>query len=430
MFSSGPRRRRSASRGSAPWQVARGSRYDTGGNFSVSITPAPPSTRRASRRPSRGAALGALAGRILETADLPELSLLLTRELPGALGLQASALLLWDRKLETFQALLPGESWVQPLRPGQGVPAPEARFMLAEGCLMETSGTGEGILLPLMARSGLVGMLVLGPPFRKRRRPLAERDVAPLAALAARAALAIENHLYQAELIASERMAALGTMAGMLAHDFRGPMTVIRGYAEVLRGGDVTPEEVRARAALIVQAVDRLERMTAETLDFARVGARLALRPVPLQRFLEETAADLEREFPGLTVRRAISVEEAVARLDADKLARAIANVAANARDAMGGQGVFHMEARLEESPQGTGLGLLLADEGPGVPPEIRDRVFEPFVTRGKKRGTGLGLAVARRFVEDHGGRIELLDSGPGARFQVRLPLNPPASSL
>jgi signal transduction histidine kinase len=69
---------------------------------------------------------------------------------------------------------------------------------------------------------------------------------------------------------------------------------------------------------------------------------------------------------------------------------------------------------------------LVLADEGPGVAPEIRDRVFEPFVTLGKKRGTGLGLAVARRFVEDHGGRLELLPAASGsrgARFRLELPL-------
>ena len=70
---------------------------------------------------------------------------------------------------------------------------------------------------------------------------------------------------------------------------------------------------------------------------------------------------------------------------------------------------------------------LVLADEGPGVSPEIRERVFEPFVTLGKKRGTGLGLAVARRFVEDHGGSVELLDSPAlpdrGARFRLALPL-------
>ena len=64
-----------------------------------------------------------------------------------------------------------------------------------------------------------------------------------------------------------------------------------------------------------------------------------------------------------------------------------------------------------------------LQDEGPGVPPEIADRLFDPFVTRGKKNGTGLGLAVARRFIEDHGGSIELLRDGPGACFRLSIPI-------
>jgi hypothetical protein len=73
---------------------------------------------------------------------------------------------------------------------------------------------------------------------------------------------------------------------------------------------------------------------------------------------------------------------------------------------------------------------LVLADEGPGIAAGIRERVFDPFVTLGKKRGTGLGLAVARRFVEDHGGHLELAPgAGPeprGARFRIALPLEAP----
>src|SRR5262249_1809642 len=150
------------------------------------------------------------------------------------LGLEQATLLLWDRKLESFSALAPGDASLRALAPGARVSAPEARYVLADGVLLETAGHDEGVLLPLMARSGLVGMLVLGAPQPPRPVLLAEEDVPALAALASRAALAIENHLYQHELIASERMAALGTMAGMLAHDFRGPLTVIRGYAEML----------------------------------------------------------------------------------------------------------------------------------------------------------------------------------------------------
>ena len=166
----------------------------------------------------------------------------------------------------------------------------------------------------------------------------------------------------------------------------------------------------------------------ASSQSFAREGSRLVRRQVALRRFLEDLAAEVEREFPGLAVRRSFAVDEATASLDADKLTRAVGNIAANARDAMGGRGAFHMEASLLAGPRPQ-LALVLADEGPGVPPEIKDRLFDPFVTRGKKRGTGLGLAVARRFVEDHGGRIELVESAQGARFQILLPLEDVAAS-
>jgi signal transduction histidine kinase len=97
----------------------------------------------------------------------------------------------------------------------------------------------------------------------------------------------------------------------------------------------------------------------------------------------------------------------------------------------MGGAGRLTFVARVEPRPVKGGppeqLVLELTDAGPGVPAEIRDRLFEPFVTYGKKRGTGLGLSVARRFVEDHGGSLELLPSLPppaqGARFRLSVPL-------
>jgi signal transduction histidine kinase len=236
-------------------------------------------------------------------------------------------------------------------------------------------------------------------------------------------------------LIASERMAALGTMAWMLAHDFRGPMTIIRGYAETLVETGLTPEEVAARAALIVQSVDRLERMTAETLDFVRGSGRLARRPLALPAFLNDLAGGVAAELPGLEVVRDFHVPAGTsAALDVDKLRRAVGNIAANARDAMGGRGRLHLSAVLEPGNEGDPrLVLTLADEGPGVAEEVRERLFHPFATFGKKKGTGLGLAVSRRFVEDHGGTLELLPSPPppehGARFRIALPLGAPAGS-
>jgi signal transduction histidine kinase len=363
---------------------------------------------------------------------------ILTRSLPQVLGISEATLLLWNRRLDSFEALSPGETRPRPVRPGRdGVAAPAARFLLSEGELLETpGGGGDGVLVPLMARSGLVGMLVLGPAAdRRRRAPFRRADARLLSVVAARAALALENHLYQRELIDSERMAALGAMAGMLAHDFRGPMTVIRGYAETLGVPGLTAEEVQRRSDLIVQMVDRLERMTMETLDFAREGGRLVRRSMDAAELVETITADLAEQLPTLELVRDLRVPRGTpASVDVDKLRRAASNIAANARDAMGGKGRLHLRAELLDGhgPEAGGrlvLVLLLADEGPGVPEEIRERVFDPFVTLGKKGGTGLGLAVARRFVEDHGGTVELLPTaaGPGARFRIVLPLSPPA---
>jgi signal transduction histidine kinase len=378
--------------------------------------------------------LGRLAERVLEAPDLPSLTRLLTQDLPRALQARDGTLLIWDRRFESFEGLAIGEGGrLRAFAPEVAGPAgPKTRWLLSEGQLLETApGAQEGMLVPLLARSGLAGMLVLGPSPR-RKKPVSGTEARLVSLIAARSALAVENHAYQKELIASERLAALGTMAGMLVHDFRGPMTLIRGWAETLLEGDVPPAEAAARARLIVEAVDRLERMTSETLDFARGAQSLVLRSVPLGILLAELAAGIEAELPGLAVLRDFDLDGGRrGTLDVDKIRRAVSNVAANARDAMGGRGRLRFSARVE--PLGTADGpaehlvLVLADEGPGVSPEIRERVFEPFVTLGKKRGTGLGLAVARRFVEDHGGRLELLTPqelpAHGARFRLALPL-------
>ncbi len=385
---------------------------------------------------STTAQLRRLSDEVLEAADIEGLTRLLTRKLPSILGVEEATLLLWDRKLDTFEGLTPDETQAHPVWPGgPEVAAPQARYLVVEGALVETpQKEGDGTLLPLLARSGLAGMLALGRRRgRRNRAPFRPAEVRWLSVIASRAALALENSFYLKELVATERVAALGTMASMLAHDFRGPMTVIRGYAETLLDPSVPPSEVRARAELIVSNVDRLERMTAETLDFARGGSRLSRRRVLLSVFLQDLCAGLAQELPGLEVVRHLDISGAArGGLDVDKVRRAASNIAANAKDVMRGGGRLHVHASLANGV----LDLVLADEGPGVPDDVKSRVFDPFVTFGKKKGTGLGLAVARRFVEDHGGSIELLP-GPyppssGAAFRMRLPLadegTPPAA--
>jgi signal transduction histidine kinase len=167
-----------------------------------------------------------------------------------------------------------------------------------------------------------------------------------------------------------------------------------------------------------------------------RGSTKLVRRTVVLTTLVKELAAGVFEELPSLDVTTDLDLPSGVsAALDVDKLRRAISNIAANACDAMGGQGRLGLKARLEQAPAGRNpgepwLALLIADEGPGVADAIRDKLFQPFATFGKKKGTGLGLAVSRRFVEDHGGTLELLPNPEppdhGARFRIALPLGVP----
>jgi signal transduction histidine kinase len=166
--------------------------------------------------------------------------------------------------------------------------------------------------------------------------------------------------------------------------------------------------------------------MTEETLDFVRGDALLTRRPIAVRTFLEELAPSLENELPGLRLDVTLDLPADVwCAIDADKIRRAVGNIAGNARDAMDGAGRLHLTARIEDPAR---LVILLTDEGPGVAESVRARVFEPFATHGKKRGTGLGLAVTRRFVEEHGGVVSLLPGphpeGRGACFRIELPLS------
>ncbi|HET7747516.1 MAG TPA: HAMP domain-containing sensor histidine kinase [Vicinamibacteria bacterium] len=379
--------------------------------------------RSSQRRPSsRAPALRRLGDRVLEAATAEELARLLTRDLPAALGVPSASVLLWNRQADVFERLDETGALAATQADSQAE-APQAGFLVSDGHVLETAAGGRtGALVPLLGRAGLVGMLQLDVAAGRRRVPFRPAEARLITTIATRAALGLENHLYARELVATERVATLGAMAGMLAHDFRTPMTVVRGHAELLLQHE--DETVRKRGALIVSMIDRLDAMTRDILDFARSKSGVPRRAMTAAALVEDLVLTVQSSLPGLEVRvEGQPPADATVLVDIDRLRRAVANIAQNAREAMGGAGVLHLSARAEDRPSPR-LVLLLADEGPGIPAEIRATLFEPFVTRGKKGGTGLGLAVTKRFVEEHGGTVQLLADAPrGAAFRIALPL-------
>lgn len=238
-----------------------------------------------------------------------------------------------------------------------------------------------------------------------------------------RRAQAVEARLGQ-----QRHLAALGEMSAVLAHEIRNPLASLKGHAQLLAERVEDDPALARKVARIVDEAQRLETLTHGLLDFARTG-RLELAeadPAALLRRCADACTQAAcgaggdaHEGPPRGVTVEVEAIGAPARwhLDTPKLERVLGNLLDNAAQAAPGatvQARVHGDARH--------LVFEVRDHGPGVPPEERARIFEPFHTT-RTRGTGLGLAVARRIVEQHGGTIEVLDApGGGACFRVTLP--------
>jgi signal transduction histidine kinase len=219
------------------------------------------------------------------------------------------------------------------------------------------------------------------------------------------------------------RLAAIGQMLSGVMHDLRTPMTIISGYAQLMAS---EPDELaRAEYAQVIdKQFDQINAMTRETLAFARGERALLVRTVHLQRFLEEIEEYLRKDFERTGVQLEIDAGyTGAARLDENKIKRVVYNLARNAAQAMPTGGHF----RIAVNREADSLVLRFSDDGPGIPQEIADKLFQSFVTAGKKDGTGLGLAIVKKIVDEHGGSIAC-ESGPGqgTRFEVRLPIELP----
>jgi two-component system sensor histidine kinase HydH len=231
----------------------------------------------------------------------------------------------------------------------------------------------------------------------------------------------------RARLVQSEKLAALGQLATAIAHEVRNPLGVIRsaaqGVSETLGADD---DDGRRSCSFILAEIDRLNNVISSLLAFAR-PLRLAPRQVPVGE-LFDSALLLARDdlaARGLRVSRVEAADVPSVRADPDLFSQVLLGLLANAADVTARGGEVFLEARGVDGA----VEVAVADTGPGVPADLRARVFEPFFTT-RERGTGLGLAVARQIVEAHGGRIEVGDRpGGGARFAIRLP-SPAAREL
>lgn len=227
-----------------------------------------------------------------------------------------------------------------------------------------------------------------------------------------------ENQNY---VIQAERLADIGKMAAVAAHGFKTPLVTIGGYARrALRHYD-TARFKKKDLEIIASEVERLEEITSEILEYSR-ASKLDIKMHGINELVEESLDFLEHKLAivGIKLKSKYDSSSPVIAVDEKRFRQVIFNLIDNAVDAMQSGMVLSVCTGAKDGM----ASLDIIDTGCGIPDDIKDRVFSLFFTT-KTRGSGLGLAVSKKIIEDHGGRIEF-ESGvaQGTRFTVYLPLS------
>jgi two-component system C4-dicarboxylate transport sensor histidine kinase DctB len=216
------------------------------------------------------------------------------------------------------------------------------------------------------------------------------------------------------------RLVDLGLQVAALVHELRQPLSLIRGYAQLLVERSASDTPARATAVRMVEQTERMENLLARTREYERGGSGTRSASCRVAEAVAGATAMLgyPERTPRLTVRTTLPSDLPAVAVDALTLQQILFNLLANARDALAGRdGAVEVAAGREDEA----VRVWVEDDGPGIDPVVRERLFTPFVT-GKPDGTGLGLWLCRHLAVRAGGSLTHVPLERGARFEVRLP--------
>jgi signal transduction histidine kinase len=254
------------------------------------------------------------------------------------------------------------------------------------------------------------------------RYPLEARGASEIAELTNAFSLMRESlHQAQQRLLNAERLATIGRMASSISHDLRHPLTAVLANAEFLADADLTRQQREELYQEIRIAVNRLTDLVDSLLELSRPADSLNVSEAPIERTISR-AIELVQAHPQFH-KIMVSIESPglhSAQFDPRKMERVFYNLLLNgcqAAQVCGGHVAVHV------AEVNGNLEIRTTDDGPGVESSLRDKLFQPFVSHGKENGTGLGLTIAQKIVQDHDGTLELESSEPGRTvMQIVLP--------
>lgn len=293
-------------------------------------------------------------------------------------------------------------------------------------------GADEFVCVPLIAREEAIGVICVDNLYSKK--PITEDQVQMLVTVASRAALAIENAAAytkleekikqledaQERLIRSERLAVIGNMAAYIAHEIRNPLVTIGGFARTISRISNQDNHVRQSAGIIIEEVNRLEKILANITDFGK-PLKPAKDVFQVNELLENTCSLMRPYFKSSNIQliRKFNTSVPPVIMDSTQIKQVFVNLMKNAVESMLDGGSLTLETMVEDEY----VKVDVIDTGKGMSADTIQRAFEPFFTT-KADGTGIGLAVSKKIVDEHGGSIKVKSSGrSGTTFSVYLPI-------
>ena len=290
-----------------------------------------------------------------------------------------------------------------------------------------------GVVVPMIYQTRLSGFLIVSDKISQMEFSL--DDIEFLSILANQIAVAIENaRLYEAEkqaseqlraaqhqLVNTERLAALGEMSARVAHEINNPLGIIKNYMLLVRRTMGKNIEASGYADIVGQEIDRIAHIVRELLDFYR-PLKDDLEPIDVVGVMDDVLTLMDRQFKKLNIELTTDFNTNEFKINglADNLKQVFLNIIINACDAMPSGGKLGIKIILEDNE----IIITFCDTGPGIPPEIIPRIFEPFyTTKQLGKGTGLGLSVCYGIIKRHNGSITYINNDDGGCFEIRLPI-------
>ncbi|MGZ3429873.1 MAG: ATP-binding protein, partial [Polyangia bacterium] len=324
---------------------------------------------------------------------------------------------------------------------------PETETETVDAIARTLDEMNAALCIPVMAEDQVIGLLALKD--ERVREAYATDEIDLFRGVAAQMAITVQNSKLYERMKERDRLAALGEMAAGLAHEIRNPLGAIKGAAQLLTppSGDAAtgdghgvPPEAREFLGIIVEEANRLNRVVSQFLDYAR-PYRGEPQPLDVNEVVRKTAplvtppplpepntTDVGAEAtpkPPVEVHLQLADELPRARADAEQLRPGFLNRAINAVQAMPSGGKLTISTALRK-PGRRAMSMLevrFRDTGVGIPAQELKNLFIPFYTT-KDKGTGLGLPISQRIIENHGGTIEVRSRvGVGSTFTVVLPV-------